>query len=413
MERAPGPTDRADAETDADAGAPALETLSDVVAGTDGSFDDRVTRLLATGRDRLGLSTAFYARVDGGVRTIRAALGDRPGLHEGAQAPLEDSVCRHALAADRRAVVVEEAPAVGGDGGDDGGTAGRSVVARLTVDGSVHGALCLAGASGDGGRSEAADRTIAGLLATWLGHELERRADAARLRRRTERLDEFSGVVAHDLRSPLNVATGQVGLARDALADGDAAAARDHLADAAAAHDRMDELIDELLALARQGETVGDAGPVGVGTVARAAATVSLPETATLRIDAAAGDRIVADAERLRTLFENLFRNAVEHGADDGPDPDTRTVTVGTLDPRGDERGRAGIYVADDGAGIPPAERERVFEEGYTTGADGTGYGLSIVSAIAEAHDWTVSLEAAGSGGARFEFRGVDLVTEG
>jgi signal transduction histidine kinase len=412
MERAPGPTDRADAETDADAGAPALETLSDVVAGTDGSFDDRVTRLLATGRDRLGLSTAFYARVDGGVRTIRAALGDRPGLHEGAQAPLEDSVCRHALAADRRAVVVEEAPAVGGEG-DDGGTAGRSVVARLTVDGSVHGALCLAGASGEGGRSEAADRTVAGLLATWLGHELERRADAARLRRRTERLDEFSGVVAHDLRSPLNVATGQVGLARDALADGDAAAARDHLADAAAAHDRMDELIDELLALARQGETVGDAGPVGVGTVARAAATVSLPETATLRIDAAAGDRIVADAERLRTLFENLFRNAVEHGADDGPDPDTRTVTVGTLDPRGDERGRAGIYVADDGAGIPPAERERVFEEGYTTGADGTGYGLSIVSAIAEAHDWTVSLEAAGSGGARFEFRGVDLVTEG
>ncbi len=413
MERAPGPTDRADAETDADAGAPALETLSDVVAGTDGSFDDRVTRLLATGRDRLGLSTAFYARVDGGVRTIRAALGDRPGLHEGAQAPLEDSVCRHALAADRRAVVVEEAPAVGGDGGDDGGAAGRSVVARLTVDGSVHGALCLAGASGDGGRSEAADRTVAGLLATWLGHELERRADAARLRRRTERLDEFSGVVAHDLRSPLNVATGQVGLARDALADGDATAARDHLADAAAAHDRMDELIDELLALARQGETVGDAGPVGVGTVARAAATVSLPETATLRIDATAGDRIVADAERLRTLFENLFRNAVEHGADDGPDPDTRTVTVGTLDPRGDERGRAGIYVADDGAGIPPAERERVFEEGYTTGADGTGYGLSIVSAIAEAHDWTVSLEAAGSGGARFEFRGVDLVAEG
>jgi signal transduction histidine kinase len=382
-----------------------------------------VTRLLATGRDRLGLSTAFYARVDGGVRTIRTALGDRPGLHEGAQAPLEDSVCRHALAADRRAVVVEEAPAVGGEG-DDGGTAGRSVVARLTVDGSVHGALCLAGASGEGGRSEAADRTVAGLLATWLGHELERRADAARLRRRTERLDEFSGVVAHDLRSPLNVATGQVGLARDALADGDAATARDHLADAAAAHDRMDELIDELLALARQGETVGDAGPVGVDAVARAAATVSLPETATLRIDAAAGDRIVADAERLRTLFENLFRNAVEHGAasertgtDDGPDPDpdptARTVTVGTLDPRGDERGRAGIYVADDGAGIPPAERERVFEEGYTTGTDGTGYGLSIVSAIAEAHDWTVSLEAAGSGGARFEFRGVDLVTEG
>jgi signal transduction histidine kinase len=412
MEREAVDRPETETETETPAPAPALETLADAVAGADGSFDDRVTRLLATGRDRLGLSTAFYARIDGGVRTIRVALGDRPGLHEGAQVPVEASVCRHALGADHRAVAVDEAPAVGGADGDGDGDgdepAGRSVVARLTVDGSVHGALCFAGAPA--GRPTRTERAIVGLLAAWLGHELERRADAARLRRRTERLEEFSGVVAHDLRSPLNVATGQVRRARDALAD-DATVVRDGLDDAAAAHDRMDELIDELLALARQGETVGDAGPVELDAVARDAATIALPETAALRIDDAAGDRIVADAERLRTLLENLLRNAVEHGAAE-PEPG-RTVTVGTLDPRGDERGRTGIYVADDGVGIPPAERGRVFEEGYTTGADGTGYGLSIVSAIAEAHGWSVSIEAAGSGGARFEFRGVELAPDG
>ena len=66
-----------------------------------------------------------------------------------------------------------------------------------------------------------------------------------------------------------------------------------------------------------------------------------------------------------------------------------------------------GFFVADDGVGIPPAERERVFDPGYSTNetGDGTGLGLTIVERIAEAHDWTVSLATGSAGGARFEFR--------
>jgi len=76
------------------------------------------------------------------------------------------------------------------------------------------------------------------------------------------------------------------------------------------------------------------------------------------------------------------------------------TVTVGSLED--------GFYVADDGPGIPEADREKVFESGYSTDGDGTGLGLAIVRRIAQAHGWDVTLTTSESGGARFEFHGVE-----
>ncbi len=100
-----------------------------------------------------------------------------------------------------------------------------------------------------------------------------------------------------------------------------------------------------------------------------------------------------ADENRLRQLFGNLFRNAIEHGGNDV------TITVGDLDD--------GFYVADNGSGIPDEERDQVFEAGHTSAETGTGLGLSIVKEIADAHDWTVSATESSEGGARFEIIGV------
>jgi signal transduction histidine kinase len=79
------------------------------------------------------------------------------------------------------------------------------------------------------------------------------------------------------------------------------------------------------------------------------------------------------------------------------------TVTVGDLD--------RGFYIEDDGPGIPETDREKVFEAGHTTSADGTGFGLSIVKEIVEAHDWEIRITDGTDGGARFEVTGVEIAT--
>ena len=80
------------------------------------------------------------------------------------------------------------------------------------------------------------------------------------------------------------------------------------------AHDRMSQLIDDLLALARQGRTVDEIESVPLDAAAERAWRTVDTGGATLDVSAAT-DAVDADPERLRTLFENLFTNSVEHGS--------------------------------------------------------------------------------------------------
>ncbi len=225
----------------------------------------------------------------------------------------------------------------------------------------------------------------------------EQRERELELQRQNERLQEFAGVVSHDLRNPLHVAEGRL---QHAMCEVDS----DHLEAVAAAHDRMETLIDDLLTLAREGDAVENPTTVSLRAIAEDSWETVQTDGATLVVES--DRRIKADPQRLRQLFENLFRNAVEHAATDS-DADTLqedrddtdvTITVGDV--------TDGFFVADDGCGIPPDERERVFESGYTTSQNGTGFGLRIVQQIAKAHDWSVDLTSSLEGGTRFEFTG-------
>jgi signal transduction histidine kinase len=151
------------------------------------------------------------------------------------------------------------------------------------------------------------------------------------------------------------------------------------------------------MTLARQGEAVEQLSTVGVDRVATESWETAVTADATLGTETELTIR--CHEGRCRQLLENLFRNAVEHGGDDV------TVTVGALS-RAD-----GFYVADSGPGIPPEQRDQVFEDGFSTSADGTGFGLSIVEEFATAHGWEVSITESDAGGARFEFAGVDVVS--
>jgi PAS domain S-box-containing protein len=215
----------------------------------------------------------------------------------------------------------------------------------------------------------------------------ERVKQERRLRSQKEQLDEFASVVSHDLRNPLNVAQGRAELLAN---DCDS----EHLAPIVDSLDRMEELVADTLTLAREGQVVSDPERVElvnlVGTCWKNVRT----EEATIEIE----DEITisGDRSRLQHVFENLFRNAIEHGGAD------LTVRVGRID-------NHGIYVEDTGPGIPEDAREVVFDPGHTSASGGTGFGLTIVKRIAAAHGWQVAVVDGSDGGARFEFTDVDL----
>ena len=234
-------------------------------------------------------------------------------------------------------------------------------------------------------------------LGETIGHAIasiearERLAEREReLAEQNERLDAFAGVVSHDLRNPLNVATGRLEIARERCDEAD-----EDLAEAVEALSHMEALIRDLLTLARQGETVDEVQRVALAPVVDRAWSTIRSDEATLRVDDDLG-AVACDRGRLRQLLENLFRNCVEHGGSDV------TVTVA--------RTNEGFVVEDDGPGIPPDRREQVFEMGYTTNDDGTGFGLNIVRSIADAHGWDVSIGESADGGARFEFSGIETI---
>ena len=201
------------------------------------------------------------------------------------------------------------------------------------------------------------------------------------LRRQNERLDEFANVVSHDLRNPLGIAQGYLELARES---GDDKA----FAKIETAHQRMEVIIDDVLTLARQGQRVGETQPVSLPSTVEAAWGAVETDGAEL-INGEGLGTIDADDGRLEALFENLFRNAIEHGGENV------TVRVG--------RSPTEFYVEDDGPGIPEDEREQVFDHGHTTSESGTGFGLSIVEQIADAHGWDVVISEGADSGARFE----------
>ncbi|MCG1003382.1 MULTISPECIES: nitrogen regulation protein NR(II) [Halobacterium] len=208
-----------------------------------------------------------------------------------------------------------------------------------------------------------------------------------KLERQNEQLERFAGILSHDLRDPLNTARAQVALAKNADDPTEYLDELEHV------HDRMGNLIEDVLTLTKQGQTVGEPTSVSLAGVAEEAwQTVGSPD-GTLRVEDVGV--VQADRERLLSLFENLLGNAVRHAGD------TVTVDVGPL------AAESGFYVADDGPGIPEGDRADVFDYGFTTDTDGTGFGLNIVESIADAHGWTVSVTDSESGGARFEFEGV------
>ncbi|SMO77132.1 PAS domain-containing protein [Halorubrum cibi] len=253
----------------------------------------------------------------------------------------------------------------------------------------------------------------------------ERKRRERRLADRNERLDRFASIVSHDLRNPLSVIRGSMEMAR--LKDD-----TEPLERGERATDRIEQLVSELLTLARQGSGMDEPTEFSLeGVVNDAWGTAGDEKAELVVVDDA---RIRGDRGRLRQAFENLFRNSVEHGstgsrAKPGDSVEhgstssripaessdsvehgstgSRTasgdsVEYGSTDSPADSGNDAltvvvsatdrGIVVADDGPGISPEHRPDVFDSGFTTRTNGTGYGLDIVREIVDSHGWEIDV---------------------
>ena len=200
--------------------------------------------------------------------------------------------------------------------------------------------------------------------------------------RQNERLDEFTSIVSHDLRTPLQNAKTATAMARTS---GD----ETFFESIEQEHERMEQMIDELLTLAKEGESVSETEAVDItGIASEAWEPFGCPQDS-LEVPEA-GISVTGDRSRIRRLLENLLRNVDEHCGS--------PVTV-TIDQTAD-----GFYIADDGPGLDETDCDHVFEPGYTTATDGTGFGLAIVKRIADAHGWDISVSDSTEGGVRFDF---------
>jgi GAF domain-containing protein len=375
-----------------------LRDIYTAIADSDQSFEAQVQRLLEIGCDALGVSYGTLSRIEGEEYVFEVVEAPPDTLSAGDTVPLSATNCERTVTTERTVVLADierEAPDLAERAGYTEMGISCYIGAPVVVEGDIYGTFCF---YDDEPRSEpfsAWETTLVDLLGKWVSYELDRTQTHRDLQAQNERLEQFASIVSHDLRNPLDVAINRLDLIETTDADAENVAAIQR------SHERMVALIDDLLLLAREGKASADPSPVALEQVARWAWEQVDTGDATLTVST--DRRVLADPSYLQRILENLFRNSLEHGRPDGDTP--LALTVGDTE--------NGFFVADDGRGIDDADREAVFESGYTSGADSTGLGLAIVERLATAHGWSVDVTDAEGGGARFAFGGVRFHDDG
>jgi signal transduction histidine kinase len=219
--------------------------------------------------------------------------------------------------------------------------------------------------------------------------------------------DEFLSVAAHELRTPITSLRGYAQLIvrqfeKTGSPDPDRVRRAFHVIDQQST--KLAHLVSQLLDSARieAGRLALERAPADVTELAAnlVRATQARTQQHTIRLDAPPALPAFVDALRLEQVLTNLLDNAVKYSPGGGP------VEVALSTPAPD---CLQITVTDQGIGIPPAQRERIFErfyQGHGPGSfGGMGLGLHISRQIVELHGGQITVEAPPAGGTRFVVR--------
>jgi PAS domain S-box-containing protein len=368
-----------------------IREMYNIISNRDRPFEEQVGALLELGRQELDVAYGTLSQIQGEDYVFEIVDADDDAIQAGDVVPVSATNCEIAASTKETLVlgdVERDAPGETDRAGYTEWGIACYLGAPVIIDNNVYGTFCFYGTEPREGQFSEWEVTLVDLMSRWVGYELQRQRTNDRLKAQNEKLEQFASLVSHDLRNPLNVLEGSLQLAEET---GDP----EHFEQCNRAIDRMNTLIEDLLSLARAGTIIDETESVTLASVVEECWNGVEASQGTLQLKLDTATVIQADRSRLKQLVENLIRNVFDHASSDS------TVTVGALDD--------GFYIEDDGPGISEEDRETVFESGYSTLEDGTGFGLAIVKEIVEAHGWEISVTDAEAGGARFELTGIDI----
>ena len=242
---------------------------------------------------------------------------------------------------------------------------------------------------------------VIAVIVVGVGATMRRHLHVARLK------TDLAAAASHELRTPL--------AATQVLVDGllddphpDPVKTRDYLQLIAAETARLSRLVENILTYARLDRgavrvSLGEVDPAAIVQAAVDAVRARVPDAAVLRVDVSPGlPPVLGDADALRGALVNLIDNALKYTA-----ADKRILVRAHADGGTFVR----FEVTDNGIGVPPRERRRIFRSFYRVDprlsghATGVGLGLSLVEAVMRAHRGTVSVDSAPGGGSTFALR--------
>jgi signal transduction histidine kinase len=228
--------------------------------------------------------------------------------------------------------------------------------------------------------------------------QMENQAVQAELERSNERLASFAGQVSHDLKTPLTTLSLSLSLIREQLEDGQVVAESAPLLDRAInVSARMADLIDDVLDYARLGGTFR-ATEVDLDFVLGKVLEDLAPELVDVTLHIGQLPTVLGDRAQLSAVLQNLLGNAARYRSDERP----LEVRIAARHVQRAWR----IEITDNGRGVPPAERHRVFEPlaRLDDSIEGTGIGLATCRRIVGAHGGRIGIDASVTEGARFWF---------
>lgn len=363
------------------------ETIRDIHALFDSnyeSFDQKMNEVLEYGHKNLEISAGFIAQTtDTRLKTIYTYGEWFPeSMHD---CPIDESYCQHTINSDVAFTVTGEEHQQYSDLIASKAGIHSYIGSKIYVDNEVYGTVCFFDGDKDITFTES-DRVLVEFLARFIGQDIQTQLDKQELAQQRDQFKNFASFVSHDLKNPLNCALGYL----DLIEDSDEVQ-EEYRENIEGSLEKMESIISDMELLADTMGEIDDVEEISLYEFFNNYKESEGFEGGHMDVkENLDGKSILSNEGLFRRAVSNIITNAIDHNSS------TINITIGSTN--------NGFFIEDDGKGIPQENKENIFEKGYTSTSDSTGYGLFIVKRICYVHGWDISVTDSASGGARFVF---------